>query len=79
MDRRQFRSPHPVLPHRRSVRLHQFLSRHQLLLLLFTLVVVLSGVIGGTSLILIRSSAASLGVLPAAASNLTFQQFLKQG
>lgn len=79
MARRQFRSPHSVFPLLPPTRVRRFLSRHQLLLLICTGLVLLSGVIGGASLLVLRSSAASPAVLPSASSNVTFQQFLKQG
>ncbi|HLL80226.1 MAG TPA: hypothetical protein VKT25_12040, partial [Ktedonobacteraceae bacterium] len=79
MARRPSRSPRPVFPILPPPRVRRFLSRHQLLLLLFTGLVIFSGVLGGASLLILRSSAASPGVLPSPASNVTFQQFLKQG
>jgi hypothetical protein len=79
MARRQFRSPHQIFPILPPPRVRRFLSRHQVLLLIFTGLVILSGMLGGASLLILRSSAASPAVLPSATSNVTFQQFLKQG
>ncbi|HLL78734.1 MAG TPA: hypothetical protein VKT25_04500 [Ktedonobacteraceae bacterium] len=79
MVRRQFRSPHPVFPILPPPRVRRFLSRHQVLLLIFTGMVILSGVLGGASLLILRSSAASPAVLPSAPASNTFQQFLKGG
>lgn len=78
MARQQFRAPQPFLPQPRPTRLRRLHGRRHFVLLFCTLVVVLSGVIGGTSL-LIRSLAAGPDTLPGAPSNLTFDQFLQQG